>query len=294
MAQASGLERLGPEERDPTRTSTRGTGQLIRTALDAGVARIIVGIGGSATVDGGAGMAIALGARLLDAEGKVLHDCPGGRVGEVRSIDLSGLHPAIADVEIVVASDVTNPLLGPDGAARTYGPQKGATPEEVELLERALSSLERVFRRDLARDVRGMQGAGAAGGLGAGLVAFLGARIERGALTVAEAVGLRRRMAGSDLVFTAEGRMDGQSSFGKATACVAALAREAGVPAVGLAGSLGPGYRRLYDSGFAALVPIVDGPITLEEALERAESLLEGAAEQVIRIWLASAAKRNG
>ncbi len=294
MARASGLERLRPSERDPARTSTHGTGELILAALEAGIEKVIVGIGGSATVDGGAGMAVALGATLLDAEGCPLEDCPGGRLREVKSVDLSGLHPGIREVDIAVASDVTNPLLGRDGAARTYGPQKGATPEQVKMLEEGLSSLADVIRRDLGTDVRGLPGAGAAGGLGAGLVAFLGARIEEGARTVAQAVGLRERMAGSNLVFTAEGRMDGQSVFGKATAHVASIAREAGVPAVGLAGCLGPGYERLYGCGFSAIVPIVEGPTGLEQALEAGESLLEAAAERVMRIWLAAAEKYDG
>ena len=265
MARASGLERLRPSERGPARTSTHGTGELILAALEAGVEKVIVGIGGSATVDGGAGMAVALGATLLDAEGRPMEDCPGGRLREVKAVDLSGLHPRVREVDIAVASDVTNPLLGPEGAARTYGPQKGATPEQVKMLEEGLSSLADVIRRDLGTDVRGLPGAGAAGGLGAGLVAFLGARVEEGARTVAQAVGLRERMAGSDLVFTAEGKMDGQSVFGKATARVASIAQEEGLPAIGLAGSLGPGYERLYGCGFSAIVPIVEGPTELTD-----------------------------
>ena len=294
MARASGLERLRPSERGPARTSTHGTGELILAALEAGVEKVIVGIGGSATVDGGAGMAVALGATLLDAEGRPMEDCPGGRLREVKAVDLSGLHPRVREVDIAVASDVTNPLLGPEGAARTYGPQKGATPEQVKMLEEGLSSLADVIRRDLGTDVRGLPGAGAAGGLGAGLVAFLGARVEEGARTVAQAVGLRERMAGSDLVFTAEGKMDGQSVFGKATARVASIAQEEGLPAIGLAGSLGPGYERLYGCGFSAIVPIVEGPTELTQALEAGESLLEAAAERVMRIWLAAAEKYDG
>ncbi len=286
MAAASGLELLSPEERDPMLTSTWGTGELIREALDAGAARIIVGIGGSATVDGGTGMAAALGVRFLDADGASIPDPRGGRLADIARIDASGLDARLEEVEVVVASDVTNPLLGPDGAARVYGPQKGATPAQVEELERGLSGLSDAIRLSLGRDVADLAGAGAAGGLGAGLVAFLGATLQSGAETVAEAVGLRDRMAGSDLVITAEGRLDGQSAFGKATACVASIARELGIPAVALAGSLGPGCDRLHAHGVDAFLAIPDGPMSLDEATGRAGPLLERAAESVLRLWL--------
>jgi glycerate kinase len=288
MAEASGLELLAPSERNPMLTSTRGTGELILSALDAGVQDIIVGIGGSATVDGGTGMAHALGVRFLDAAGRAIDEPRGGRLADVDSIDISGLDPRLSHVRIRVACDVTNPLTGPDGAAGVYGPQKGATPEQVEALEAGLANLGRVISRCLGREVAEMPGAGAAGGLGAGLVAFLGAELRSGVQTVMEAVHLRERMAGADLAITAEGRLDAQSAFGKATAGVIGAARQAGVPAVALAGSLGAGYERLYAQGLCAAFAIADGPIDLGAAMARTAELLERAGESVMRLWLAA------
>jgi glycerate kinase len=293
MARASGLELLAPDERDPTRTSTWGTGELIRCALDGGAESLIVGIGGSATVDGGSGMAAALGVRFLDADGDVIERPCGGRLADVAAIDATGADERLRNVEVVVASDVTNPLLGEEGAARVYGPQKGAGPEQVVQLEAGLANLADVIRSDLGREVAELPGAGAAGGLGAGLVAFLDAELRSGAETVMEAVGLRGRMAGSDLVITAEGRVDGHSAFGKATGCVAKAAHEAGIPAVVLAGSLGPGFERLYEQGVCAVLPIVDGPVALPAALERAEGCLERAAESLVRVWNAAKGGRD-
>jgi glycerate kinase len=294
MARASGLELLQPGERNPMLTSTRGTGELIGHALDAGADRIIVGIGGSATVDGGTGMASALGVRFLDADGAPITDCRGGTLERIRRIDLGGRHARLEEAALIVASDVTNPLLGPEGAAHVYGPQKGATPEQVEQLERGLARLAGLIRRTLGLEVAALPGAGAAGGLGAGLVAFLGARLQSGAQTVAEAVRLREKMAGSDLVITAEGRLDGQSAFGKATGCVAAIAQEMGVPVVALAGALGPDFERLYEEGMVALLAIQDRPMPLEEALSRADGLLERAAEAVLRLWIAAGEAGDG
>jgi len=285
MARASGLELLSPDERDPMRTSTWGTGELIRCALDAGARALIVGIGGSATVDGGTGMAAALGVRFLDADGRPIGAPRGGLLRDVAGIDISGLDRRLREADVVVAGDVTNPLLGTEGAARVYGPQKGADAEQVEELEAGLANLADVIRAELGRDVAELPGAGAAGGLGAGLVALLDAELRSGAETVMEAVDLRARMSGSELVITAEGRVDGQSAFGKATGCVAKAARDAGIPAVVLAGSVGPGFERLYEQGVCAVLPIVEGPMTLPEALERAASCLERAAESLIRIW---------
>jgi len=288
MASASGLELLTPDERDPMLTSTRGTGQMIAAALDAGVAKIIVGIGGSATVDGGTGMAAALGVRFLDAEGREIADCGGGRLADICDVDLSGLDPRLRGVEIVVACDVTNPLTGPEGAAAVYGPQKGASPQQVAELEAGLANLAGVIERRLGVEINDLPGAGAAGGLGAGLVAFLGARLRSGIETVLGAVRLRERMAGSDVVITAEGRADAQSAFGKATAGVAAMAAEQGIPCVVLAGSLGPGYEQLYAHGVCAAFAIVDRPMALAQALDEGAVLLARAAESVARVWLAA------
>jgi glycerate kinase len=294
MAKASGLELLQPPERNPMLTSTRGTGELICAALDSGVGHVIVGVGGSATVDGGTGMAAALGVRFLDEAGTPVQDCRGGRLCDIREVDVAGLDPRLADVRVTVASDVTNPLVGPVGAARTYGPQKGATPTQVEELERGLSNLAAVIHHCLGVDVANLAGAGAAGGLAAGLVAFLGAGLCSGVETVVEAVGLREKMAGSDLLVTAEGRIDGQSAFGKTIAGVASAAGEQGIPVVALAGTVGSGYESIYSCGVQAVFCIVDGPMELEAALSQAEPLLERTAEAVLRLWLAAGGIHDG
>jgi glycerate kinase len=236
MARASGLALLAPERRDPTRTTTRGTGELIRAALERDrPVEVLVCIGGSATNDGGAGMAQALGARLLDAEGREIG--PGGAaLLRLARVDASGLARLVRGVRFVAVTDVDNPLVGPSGASAVYGPQKGASPEDVLLLDRALAHYAAVLHRDLGIDVRDVPGAGAAGGLGAGLVAFLGAHVRRGVEVVMEAVGLRERIAAADLVVTGEGSLDAQSLRGKVVAGVLDAAREAGVPALVLCG----------------------------------------------------------
>jgi glycerate kinase len=283
MAAASGLPLVPLERRDPRVTATRGTGELIRAALDAGARRILVGIGGSATNDGGAGMAQALGARLLDAGGRELP--PGGAaLAHLASIDATGLDPRLADCEVIVASDVTNPLCGPQGASAVYGPQKGATPAMVSELDAALAHYAAILRRDLGADVAEVPGAGAAGGLGAGLLAFLHARLRPGAALVLEAVGFERALAGAALVFTAEGRLDDQTAYGKAVGAVAAAAQRHGVPAIVLAGGLGAGYEALYARGVSAVVPLPDGPLTLAESMARASELVAAAAERTLRL----------
>jgi len=233
MARASGLGLVS--RREPLRASTRGTGELIREACRAGARTIVVCIGGSATTDGGSGMAEALGVRLLDPSGRPI---PPGGAGllELARIDLSGLEPALRSVRVVVASDVDSPLTGPRGSAHVFGPQKGASRDEVLLLDRALGHLAAVISRDLGIDVRELRGAGAAGGLGAGLVAFLGARVRPGIEVVMEAVGFRERLAVADVVLTGEGRFDPSSLTGKVVGGVLAVAREAEVAAAVLCG----------------------------------------------------------
>jgi len=294
MAQASGLERLAPHERDPMRTSTYGTGEMIAHALDAGAKEVIVGVGGSATVDGGTGMAEALGVRFFDSAGNAITGCCGGKLARIARIDPSGLDRRVGSTRFVVACDVTNPLVGPDGAARTYAPQKGADARQVEELERGLASLARVIERDLGAEVADMAGAGAAGGLAAGLVAFLGARICSGFGTVTRAVGLREKLVGADLLITAEGRLDWQSAFGKVVAGVAGLADQIGVPVLALAGSLGEGYRRVYKCGVRAALSIIDRPVGLAAAIAEAEPMLEATAESAVRLWLAGRGGRDG
>jgi glycerate 2-kinase len=245
MARASGLPLVAPSRRDPMRTTTRGTGELILAACRRGVRRVLVCIGGSATNDGGAGMAQAVGIRLLDANGREVR--PGGAaLRDLLRIDMSGLDPAVAAADVVVASDVDNPLVGPRGASAVYGPQKGASAADVDALDAALRHFAAVIHRDLGVDVREMPGAGAAGGLGAGLIAFLGARLRRGIDVVMEAVRLAERMQGRDVVVTGEGSFDEQSLRGKVPAGVLSLAEAHRVPALvvcGVASVAPPGVR---------------------------------------------------
>jgi glycerate kinase len=292
MAAASGLPLLSRAERDPMKATTYGTGQLLKDALDRGTKRVVLGIGGSATVDGGTGMAEALGARFLDADGNML-----GGGGEILSrivrIDMSGLDRRVKDVSITVACDVTNPLTGPTGAAVVYGPQKGATPEQVKVLDAGLANLARIVRVQLGLEVETIPGAGAAGGLGAGLMAFLGARLERGIEIVRRAVGLDARVAGADLVLTGEGRADGQSAYGKVVSGVADAAKAAHVPVILLAGSIGDGADALYERGVSAVFSIARGPASEAEMMRGAAALLASAAEGAVRAFLAGRERRR-
>jgi glycerate 2-kinase len=285
MAAASGLPLVPANRRDPTRTTTFGTGELIRAALDLGVRRLILGVGGSATVDGGAGMAQALGVGLLDAAGRPIGP-GGGELARLARIDRASRDPRLATVACDVASDVTNPLVGPHGAALVYGPQKGATPAMVRRLDAALGRLADVIERDLGLGVRDLPGAGAAGGLGAGLVAFLGARLRPGVELVADAVGLKRKLRGAALVLVGEGRLDAQTAFGKVPVGVARVAAGMGIPVVALAGSLGKGWEAVHAAGITACFGIADGPMPLAEAIRRAPELLRRAAEEAVRLFL--------
>lgn len=283
MAAASGLPLLPPERRNPLLTSTYGTGQLIRAALEAGVRRLIIGVGGSATVDGGVGMAQALGARFLDGTGRELPP-GGGALADLARIDLSGLDPRLAGCEITVACDVDNPMTGPRGAAALFGPQKGADPEMVRLLDAGLGRLAEGIRRDIGRDVEHLPGAGAAGGLGGGLIAFLGARLRPGVEIVTEAARLRERLAGAALCLTGEGGTDEQTVHGKTPMGVARAAKAHGVPVICLSGGLGRGYEAGYQVGIDAVLSIVPGPISLEEACRRGPELAEAAVERALRL----------
>lgn len=292
MAAASGLALLAPERRDPRHTTTRGTGELIRDALEQGARRMIVGIGGSATNDGGAGMARALGYRFLDADG---HDLPegGAALAQLDRIDASGKHPGLEACKFLVACDVTNPLCGPNGASRVFGPQKGASEAVAEALDAALARFGAVVERALGVAVCDVPGAGAAGGLGAGLLAFAGARLVPGVDLVADAAGLADAIENASLVITGEGRLDGQTAGGKTPLGVARLAARRGVPVVALAGSLGPGYEALYELGIDAMFSVCPGPMTLAEAVGRTPGLLADAAEALARLWLAAGRGRN-
>ncbi len=285
MASASGITLVPAERLDPASATTYGTGQLIRAALDAGCGKLIIGIGGSATNDGGAGMAQALGARLLDRQGQPLP--PGGAaLKELARIDCSRLDSRLKDCQVVVACDVTNPLCGSQGASAVYGPQKGATPEMVQQLDAALANYARVIHRDLGAAVTDLPGAGAAGGLGAGLVAFLGARLQPGVEMVCHACHIDDVLRDVDLVFTGEGKIDGQTAFGKTVVGIARRARAWGVPTIVIAGSIGDGYEAVYAQGVSAVVSIAPGPLSLAETMANAERLVTDAAERAMRLLM--------
>lgn len=283
MAAASGIELLAAAERDPLRASTYGTGELIRAALEQDVDTIIVGIGGSATNDGGAGMVQALGGRLLDEQGQELPR-GGAALAELATIDLSALAPRAQEVTIIVACDVDNPLTGPTGASQVFGPQKGADPAMVEQLDAALANFAAVIRHDLDRDIEQVPGAGAAGGLGAGLMAVLGAEFRRGIDIVIEHTGLEQAMAETDLVITGEGAIDAQTRFGKTPWGVAQVAARHGVPVIAVAGAVGADAEVLHEHGFAAIVPVMPRPGSLEDALAEAEGNLRATAARIARL----------
>ncbi|MHC4712366.1 MAG: glycerate kinase [Planctomycetota bacterium] len=285
MAAASGLPLLAENERNPLETSTFGTGQLILDAARRGARKILVGIGGSATVDGGTGMARALGVMFLDSDGREL--AGGGEIlQQVATIDASKRPAELDGVSVTVACDVTNPLTGPEGAARVYGPQKGATGQMVEALEAGLANLARVIKQVLGVDVQDLPGTGAAGGLGAGLVAFLGARLEGGVQIVLEAARAAEKIAGADAIFTGEGRVDRQSAYGKVVAGIGSLAAAEKVPLVILAGSVADGADEMRRHGATAILAIATGAMTEDEMKRDAAALLENAAEQCMRLFV--------
>jgi glycerate kinase len=275
LASASGFDLVAPDRRDPRVTSTYGFGQLLDAARKAGARSIIAGIGGSATNDGGAGVAQAVGYSLLDATGEPL-ERGGLALLHLDHIDVSGLDSSWGSVALKVACDVTNPLLGPTGASYIYGPQKGADPSTVEQLDRALARLAEVIERDLGKRVANIPGAGAAGGAGAGLIAFLDARLMPGAPLIIDASGLDAKLEGAGLVITGEGRVDGQTAYGKAPGEVAKRAKEARIPVLLIAGSKGPGWEKLSDLG-------VDSVITLKVEGDNLQQLMRDAGEMLTR-----------
>ena len=285
MARASGLAMVPQRRRNPNTTTTLGTGQILKEAIERGFNRIIVGLGGSATNDAGAGMATALGAKFMDSEGNALP--PGGAaLARLDRIDTSGLIDCLSGVEIVGATDVTNPLCGPTGASEIFGPQKGASKEVVAELDSALANFARVVKRDLGVDVLDVPGAGAAGGLGAGLIAFVGGTLQSGIDMVCQVLEFDRHLEGADLVFTGEGRADKSTVFDKAPVGVARHAMAHGVPSILLAGSLGEGHEELYEHGVASILCISDGAMTFQQALGRTGKMLQGTAERAVRIFL--------
>lgn len=280
MAAAAGLHLVPPEERNPMVTTTYGVGELMRAALDAGCRRLIIGIGGSATNDGGAGMAQALGVRLLDEQGNEI-GFGGGALERLARLDLSDFDRRVWDAEILVACDVTNPLTGPNGASAVYGPQKGATPEMVRQLDANLRHYAAVLQRDLGVEVETVAGAGAAGGLGAGLLAFCRAQLRRGVELVIHAVRLPERVQKADLVITGEGCLDFQTGFGKVPHGVAQVAKRYGKSVIALVGQLGEGAERCRQWGIDACFPILSKPMSEQEAMANAIPLLRRAAEEL-------------
>jgi glycerate kinase len=286
MAASSGLPLVPPEQRDPRIATSYGVGELILAALDEGCTHFILGIGGSATNDGGAGMAQALGAHLRDAQGQELA-FGGAALAGLEKIEIEQMDARLQDCTFEVACDVTNPLCGPTGATAIYGPQKGATPAMAKELDAALAHYADVIERDLGSAVRDIPGAGAAGGLGAGLLAFLQAMLRPGAPIVLEAVGLEKQLHKASLVITAEGRLDSQTAYGKSVGAVATLAKKYQLPVLVLAGSLGENYQEIYSLGIDGIAVLPDGPMSLAQSMEQAARLTCEATERALRIFKA-------
>jgi len=289
MAAASGLPLVPVEKRNPMVTTTYGTGELMVRAIEYGCRKLIIGIGGSATNDGGMGMAQALGVRFLDSDGREL-GYGGGQLLQLHRIDAGNQYPGISQVDIQVACDVNNLLCGPKGAAAVYGPQKGATEDMVTRLDRGLARLAEVIVRDMGKDILELPGAGAAGGLGGGLVAFAGAVLRSGVEIVMEAVKLEQLVRDTDLVITGEGRTDAQTAYGKAPVGVARVAKKYEKPVICISGSLGAGAERVYKYGIDALASILVEPMTVEEAMARGKELLVKAGDGIARLIMAGVA----
>jgi glycerate kinase len=285
LAQASGLERVPKPLRNPLRTTTFGTGELVRRALDKGFRRLVVGIGGSATTDCGSGMAQALGARFFRMDGSEIREpMTGGLLGSVDRVDLGGLHPGLVASDIRVACDVDNPLLGARGAVHTYSRQKGASEKDLEKLEAGMARFIGIVENAVGRSVREIEGSGAAGGAGAGLLAFFGASLVPGIALVLDACGFDEKVRTADWVFTGEGKVDAQTASGKAVAGVARAAARHGVPVIAIAGQVGDGLDALYGLGVVSVFSICPGPMPLDQSLARAETLVEDCAERIARM----------
>ncbi|OPJ57239.1 glycerate kinase family protein [Alkalithermobacter paradoxus] len=285
MASASGLELLQKEARNPLYTTTYGTGQLIRAALDKNVKNILIGIGGSATNDGGAGMIQALGGKLLDKDGNELG--LGARaLNKLHKIDLSNLDNRIKSVNIDVACDVDNILTGKKGASYVFGPQKGATPEMVKIMDENLIHYANIIRKELDIDIEHVPGAGAAGGLGAGLMAFLGANLRKGVELVIRYTGLEEKIKGANYVFTGEGSIDSQTIHGKTPYGVSITARKFGIPTIAFAGRIGDGVESLYNHGITSIICILNGVETLDEALKNGKKNMEHTCERIVRLLI--------
>lgn len=285
-AEASGIALLAKEERKPLTTTSYGTGQQIKQALDLGAKRIIIGLGGSVTNDGGAGIFQALGARFLDENGKEL-PLGGGALERLAKIDIGTLASRLKDVQVIAASDVTNPLTGENGASAVFGPQKGASEAEVEKLDKALHNFANVIKQDLGKDVERLPGAGAAGGIGAGLMAFSNCELKNGAELVIDEIGLKDQVADADYVITGEGKIDFQTKFGKTPFAVAQVAQAAGKPTFAIGGSLGDGIASLYDAGFTAIFGTISQPGDLKEVLAHGKENVERTSENLAKVLYA-------
>lgn len=294
MACVSGLPLVPEAKRNPLEATTYGTGELVRAAFALGARHLIIGIGGSATNDLGAGMAQALGVKFFRADGSEIREPMTGRLlGQVASVDLRGLHPAVGESRLEVACDVDNPLLGPQGCSAVYGPQKGATPEIVAELDANLGRAIDVIEKAIGHDVRDRPGAGAAGGLGAGLLAFLAAELRPGIRLVLEASGLEANVGDADLVLTGEGRIDHQTANGKTISGVARAAQRHGVPVVAIVGSIGQGVDNLYPLGVTSMFTLVPGPLSLDEAMRHGKRMIADATERVLRLLIAAPANQR-
>lgn len=282
MAAASGLPMVPAELRNPLNTTTYGTGELIRDALDKGFRNISIALGGSATNDGGMGAMAALGVKFFDRDGALLTGV-GSDLAKVAKVDVSGLHPAVAQTTFTVMCDVNNPLTGPDGATYTFGKQKGGTPEILDQLEAGMLSYAKVAGEALGKDIDHIPGAGAAGGLGAAVCGFLNATLKSGIETVLDLIGFDQMLEGVDLVVTGEGRIDWQSAFGKVPSGIGMRCKGKGIPAVAIVGGMGNGAEKIYDFGVESILPTINGAMDIEEALERAEELYKAAADRMFR-----------
>ncbi len=283
MAAASGIELIAPEERNPLITSTYGTGLLLKAAMDDGFTNIILAIGGSATNDGGAGMAQALGFDLQDKNGEPIAQ-GGGSLADLYSIDSSHVHPLLSTVKITVACDVRNPLLGISGASLVYGPQKGATPEMVKTLEINMTHFAILLQQEFGVNFAEIPGSGAAGGLGSGLLAFCNAEMVSGFELFSQLTHLEEQIGQASLIFTGEGKIDEQTAFGKTISGVAKLAKKYEVPVIALAGKLEGSFEKLHNQGVTSIFSIADRPMSMEESKNRAAKLLAGTTEQIMRM----------
>lgn len=285
MAKANGIHLLAAEQRNPMLTSTYGTGEMIRQALDLGVSKIIIGLGGSVTNDGGAGMAQALGVQFFNSTGEAIQVC-GDNLDQINQIDISQLDARLKNTEILIASDVNNPLCGPNGASAIFGPQKGATPEMVQQLDLNLNHYANLVEASLGISIKNVAGSGAAGGLGFGLMAFAGAKLQSGVELIIEQSRLAEKIAQADYVLTGEGKIDSQTALGKTPFGVAQVAQQFNKPVLAFAGLVGEGIESLFDGGFNQIVGINPPNCSLEEALKNGEVNLEKAVSKTIKnIW---------